>query len=331
MLGLAMLGSAVFGSTSAAAQAPSIQPPGFSLGTSQAAAAARLREAVAQAESDKNRIVAEVEGLGTRHAAAEQRLFARSRALYRLTRMGSLTVSNGLLGMLSHLSRLDRLKRMVRSDANSLRDLSRRRSALEAEVSELDRRIDEGKQALTNELASPTTGSDPAVAAAILGHLDQASAADGAMASAAAPAAATNDGLVTYGQLRVLDGESPPAFATMRGRLTVPVSGVADLRWVEREDGPGVELVGRAGVDVRAAAWGTVVYAERYERLGRVIILDHGDEHYTVYAGVGYSEAVVGQVVRQGERLGETATDGVLFFQVRRGTVALDARTWLGF
>ncbi|HBQ17679.1 MAG TPA: peptidase, partial [Myxococcales bacterium] len=55
----------------------------------------------------------------------------------------------------------------------------------------------------------------------------------------------------------------------------------------------------------------------------------HGDGHYTVYGGLGAVAVQVGQQVPANTPLG-TVGGQPLFFQVRRGTRALDARAWLG-
>ena len=64
-----------------------------------------------------------------------------------------------------------------------------------------------------------------------------------------------------------------------------------------------------------------------------MVILDHGGSFYTVYGGLGTTDVQVGDWVGMSTRIGSLDTagpDSVLFFEVRRGTRPLEARSWLG-
>ena len=114
-----------------------------------------------------------------------------------------------------------------------------------------------------------------------------------------------------------------------RGRLPLPVGGSATVRDAEREGGVGLELIAATGVSVRAVGPGTVSYAAPHPAYGRLVIVDHGDGHYTVYGGLGAITAQPGTPVERDTVLGAVGPQPV-FFQVRRGTRPLPAREWLG-
>ena len=88
------------------------------------------------------------------------------------------------------------------------------------------------------------------------------------------------------------------------------------------------------GSDIRVAAAGTVVYADRFEGLGHLIIIDHGNHVLTLY---GYASALrvqVGDVVHPGQvvaRVGYSIILGqpALYFAVRHHTMPQDPLLWL--
>jgi len=64
-----------------------------------------------------------------------------------------------------------------------------------------------------------------------------------------------------------------------------------------------------------------------------MVIIDHGSSFYTVYGGLGSTDVQVGDWIGMSTRIGtldSAGTDAILFFEVRRGTRPLDARSWLG-
>lgn len=96
----------------------------------------------------------------------------------------------------------------------------------------------------------------------------------------------------------------------------------------------GMYLGAPVGSDIRVAAAGTVVYADRFEGLGRLVIIDHGNHVLTLY---GYASAIMVQVgdfvhtqqvvakVGYSIILGQPA----LYFAVRHHTVPEDPLLWL--
>jgi septal ring factor EnvC (AmiA/AmiB activator) len=271
---------------------------------------------IEQKQAEKARVDAEIEGLAERRTAVQRRLRTRTRALYRITRAGMLPLAGGFPALLSHLSRVDRLERMVENDAKGLERLSERGEAL---------------RDATGDLAS-----DIATAEARLGELqgqrtrleDIALRTDFWDRSFASPEPLAGGGM-GWGSLALTDPTARPSFSSLRGRLGMPVAGRVDVRTGDRGDGPGVEVFASHGALVRAVDEGRVAYVDRHPGYGQMVIVDHGDSYFTVYAGVDQSSVVVGQNVRRGDALGSAGSEAV-FFQVRRGTRALDAAAWLG-
>lgn len=281
---------------------------------------AQIASAVAAAEAKavrRDRVAAEIEGLVAERSAAQDRLRARVRALYRLRRAGMLPLAGGFDALLRHQSRVERLERIASRDLGALRSLRARLAALQEENARLAGEAEQAEREVSAlrerraALERATMGMWAALGqpAPVLG-----SAAD-------APWSAG------FG-LRVPDAE-PASFAALRGRIPLPVGGSATLADAQREGGAGLELSAAQGTGVRSVGAGRVAYAAPHPAYGRLVILDHGDGYYTVYGGLGVLAVQVGQSLTADAPLGSIGGQP-LFFQVRRGTRPLPAREWLG-
>jgi murein DD-endopeptidase MepM/ murein hydrolase activator NlpD len=91
----------------------------------------------------------------------------------------------------------------------------------------------------------------------------------------------------------------------------------------------GIDISGRYGTAVRAAAAGTVVFSERKRGYGRVVILKHAGGYETVYAHNQDNFVLEGAHVRQGQAIADMGSTGNstgphLHFEVRVGSRAVD-------
>jgi septal ring factor EnvC (AmiA/AmiB activator) len=132
------------------------------------------------------------------------------------------------------------------------------------------------------------------------------------------------------------------SFAARRGRLPAPVDAPVARPFgleVDREFGTetfhkGIDYRVQRGATVRAVADGTVRFAGRFQGYGNLVILDHGDDYFTVSAHLDEVAVEVGDVLDAGAVLGSAGETGslrgpVLYFEVRRGAEALDPAGWL--
>ncbi len=94
----------------------------------------------------------------------------------------------------------------------------------------------------------------------------------------------------------------------------------------------GVDFAVKTGDMVRAAASGTVVYAQRDSgRFGRLVVLDHGNGWRTRYGHLSRITVKLGDVVKTGERIGLAGSDGSarkpeLHFDILKNNVPIDPR-----
>jgi septal ring factor EnvC (AmiA/AmiB activator) len=97
----------------------------------------------------------------------------------------------------------------------------------------------------------------------------------------------------------------------------------------------GIDIAAPIGTDVHAAAKGRVdMVSEDFGSYGEMIILNHGDGYYTLYAHLSASLVGKGQEVTAGQVIGRVGDTGslkgsILHFEVRKGRTALNPTSWL--
>lgn len=139
-------------------------------------------------------------------------------------------------------------------------------------------------------------------------------------------------------------GIEPPSggFGSLRGRLPWPTAGKivtgfgaqVHPRFGTRTFRNGVDIEAAVGRDVLSVHAGHVVYTGWFKGYGNLIIVDHGNEYYTLYAHIAEIEAKEGDDVRQGQRIGTVGDTGSLagprlYFEVRYQGRPLDPEQWL--
>ena len=96
----------------------------------------------------------------------------------------------------------------------------------------------------------------------------------------------------------------------------------------------GIEIRARQGTPIRAVHQGTVVYADWFRGYGLLIILDHGERYYSLYAHAAKLAVSVGDRVKTQQvigKIGDTGLTGAsnLYFEIRRGGEPINPLTWL--
>lgn len=96
----------------------------------------------------------------------------------------------------------------------------------------------------------------------------------------------------------------------------------------------GIEIRTSEGSFIHAVMPGTVVYADWLKGYGLVIILDHANGFFSLYAHASRILAKVGEQVAEGRPIGETGDTGVigentLYFELREGAEPVDPLQWL--
>jgi septal ring factor EnvC (AmiA/AmiB activator) len=132
-------------------------------------------------------------------------------------------------------------------------------------------------------------------------------------------------------------------FTRGRGALDWPVHGTVVGRfgpevhpkWGTTTMNNGIDIQAPMGAAVLAVARGRVEYtSEDYAGYGQIVILNHGDGYYTLYAHLSEILVEIGAEAESGQILGRVGDTGslkgtVLHFEVRKGGSALDPQQWL--
>ena len=134
-----------------------------------------------------------------------------------------------------------------------------------------------------------------------------------------------------------ISSEEP--FSEHKGRLTWPVAGrllhdFGQPRVSNQVKWSGVVLAAPRGREVRSVYHGRVVFADWLAGLGLLVIVNHGENYMTLY---GYNETIlknVGDWVAPGDVIATVGDSGgqsqsSLYFEVRRGTQALNPQQWV--
>ena len=139
-------------------------------------------------------------------------------------------------------------------------------------------------------------------------------------------------------------GIEPPGigFGALKGRLPWPTEGrivtgfgaQVHPRFGTRTFRNGVDIEAAVGREVLAVHGGHVIYTGWFKGYGNLIIVDHGNEYYTLYAHIADIEAREGEDVRQGQRIGTVGDTGSLagprlYFEVRYQGRPQDPEQWL--
>ncbi|MDE3243248.1 MAG: peptidoglycan DD-metalloendopeptidase family protein [Nitrospirota bacterium] len=96
----------------------------------------------------------------------------------------------------------------------------------------------------------------------------------------------------------------------------------------------GIEIRTDEGSAIRAVMPGSVAYADWLKGYGLVVILDHVNGFFSLYAHASKLMAKVGDQVQTGQVIGETGDTGLtgestLYFELREGAEPVDPLTWL--
>ncbi len=137
-------------------------------------------------------------------------------------------------------------------------------------------------------------------------------------------------------------GEGGTGLASLRGRLAWPVEGrvvgefgaQVNPRFGTKTFRNGIDIEVAEGTSIAAVYAGHVVYTGWFRGYGNLIILDHGNDYYTLYAHAADIRVAEGEDVRQGQMLGTVGDTGSLqgprlYFEVRQRGKPVDPEQWL--
>lgn len=128
------------------------------------------------------------------------------------------------------------------------------------------------------------------------------------------------------------------SFAAQKGRLSRPVDGRVRIPFGQSRhpelgtpyQSHGIEIEVAGEEPVRAVWPGKVAFANAFKGYGNLLILDHGDGYYTLYAQTTQLTCKVGDKIGRGQHIARTdAGAGRFYFEIRKGGTPLDPQDWL--
>jgi septal ring factor EnvC (AmiA/AmiB activator) len=132
-----------------------------------------------------------------------------------------------------------------------------------------------------------------------------------------------------------------PALEMLRGKLEWPVrgqvmSGYGKTRHREFSEEvfrKGLDIEAPVGEQIRAVEKGKIVFAERFAGYGKMLIIDHGDRLYTIYAHLSEFVKKKGDSVERGEAIGlagdsDSLAGAKLYFEMRKDGKSIDPLPW---
>jgi murein hydrolase activator len=132
-------------------------------------------------------------------------------------------------------------------------------------------------------------------------------------------------------------GAATLPLAPFKGELEWPVPGTIRLRFGAADAGRpalrGVEIEAENGTQVKAIHDGTVAYADPFAGYGRLVIVDHGNQTFSLYGNLGQIAVAKDARIQRGTAVGTVGLSdaGVpgLYFELRVDGRAVDPLQWL--
>lgn len=132
------------------------------------------------------------------------------------------------------------------------------------------------------------------------------------------------------------------SFAELKGLLNMPVKGrvvslfgpYTDIQYNTANFRSGIDIRADRGEPIRAVCSGKVLFSEWFKGYGNMMIIDHGDHYYTVYAHIQELFKPTGSIVKTGEVIATTGDSGSLvgpklYFEIRHHGEPLNPLKWI--
>ncbi len=295
-----------------------------------------LGKSIAGIQADRQQLTLQLE---------ENQVYAGDRldALYRMHNIGSLDMMGLPASVFDFFVSRNAMKRIVLSDFQAIekqtRDL-KRFQALAAQLTE--RKAAKAKLEQDLALQIRIMEQESQKKEAILKDIRQ------KKTLSRAALASLKDAAMRLDEKMQAIGKHPPSsldgivFSRLKGRLPAPVKGEIVSRFGPSQSGnynsftfqSGIDIKVERGEPVRSVFKGKVMFAEWLKGYGNLLIIDHGESYYTLYAHVQEFFKQKGEKVDAGEVIATAGDTGsikglCLHFEVRHHGKPVDPLKWL--
>jgi murein hydrolase activator len=309
-----------------------------------------LKQANAKLESildEMRKEEAESEKLRGSIGAKQQRLIERVVALYRWHRSGSpFVILNGNVSFGGLLQRARYLQTTVLFDSDLIEKLRQEAEAqenLRARLAQRKEELDRQRQVLID--AADSVRKEAEKKKEMLASLRQEKETRvrtlRELEQAALRLQKMMDDLAKQSVGKPPEFSSGTGMGAMRGKLDWPVKGELKSEFGKarhREFAAevfrnGIDIDASLGEEIKAVEKGRVVYADRFSGYGKMVIVDHGERYYTIYAHLSEILKKNGDGVRRGETVGlvgdsDSLSGAGLYFEMRKDGRSIDPVPW---
>ncbi|MBC2712978.1 MAG: peptidoglycan DD-metalloendopeptidase family protein [Desulfosarcina sp.] len=297
--------------------------------------------------------IGEIEGkyreIEHRAEVNEQYVAERLAALYKLSWLGKFHVLASADSMFDFFSRKRAMEQILTHDEAVMAQLSRDRADMQALLAQLVARKNE-KQATTADLSSriDTMNAEQAKREALLTEIrGKKSLQLAAIESLKASARALDQTVESFKTEPPLTPSPLPIvaekpFAALKGLLMMPVKGkivsffghYKDSKFNVTNFQSGINIKADRGEPIRAVYSGQTLFSSWFKGFGNLLIIDHGDHYYTVYAHLEEQFKLKGDPVETGEviaTVGDTGslTGAGLHFEIRHHGKPMNPLGWI--
>jgi len=290
---------------------------------------------------------AEAEKLHASISAKQQRLIERAVALYRWHRSGGpFIILNGNVSFGGLLQRARYLQTTVAFDSDLIEKLHQEAEAqenLKTSLAQKKEEVDRQRDVLAQTADSVRQEAEKKkeMLASLRQEKETRARALKELEAAALRLQKMMNDLAKQSVGKPPEFPSGTGMGAMRGKLDWPVKGELKSEFgktTHREFAAevfrnGIDIEAPAGEEIKAVEKGKVVYADRFAGYGKMIIVDHGERYYTIYAHLSEILKKNGDGVRRGETVGlvgdsDSLSGAGLYFEMRKDGRSIDPVPW---
>jgi murein hydrolase activator len=278
----------------------------------------------------------------------EDYIFKRLSALYKMNWLGSIYVLASAQSMYEFFKRKKSMEIILAYDEKIRQNLLDNKAELQQILATLNSQKME-KHALEAGLKQQiAVMSDERVKrSSILAGIRNKKSLELALLESLNQAAANLNGAVKSltieaGPLKQKKNISPKRFSELKGLLNMPVKGKIVIYFGPHKNKKlnmvnfqsGIEIKADRGEPIRAVFDGEILYADWFKGYGNMIIIDHGENYYTVYAHAEELFASKGDTIDMGDVVATVGDSGSmigpsLHFEVRHHGKPMDPLKWI--
>jgi septal ring factor EnvC (AmiA/AmiB activator) len=288
------------------------------------------------------------ERLRKRVHANEKYVSKRLVALYKLNRIGQFHLLASAESMNKFIQRKAALEKILNYDEKIRRNLLENQVELKNMLKRLDAdRALKSAHAAEHQKQTKLISLEQSRRTKLLADIRKQKSLELAAIDSLVQAAAALERKIT--SLSTVELEATPdnnasqlPFSAHKGLLIMPVNGKIINLYGEYKNPKynitnfrsGIDIKADQGEPIRSVFKGKVIYSEWFKGYGNMIIIDHGNSYYTVYAHLEETFKSRGDTVDAGEviaTLGDTGsmTGAKLYFEVRHHGKPLNPLNWL--